>query len=186
MTKSESHLPHVFFIAALFSTFLTAASGAAAQGQEIVYSVDSWPRISTRADGKLTALSVSFGTQVPRAGPGAGGVATADDIVLTIPAGDAVALWWKDAVTRKSRVRVLIEFAVVGPKPAARAPFAVRLSDVIVNSVQVSKSRGDSGPGIAEVKLQAIAYEIFRSKQDATGAVNPGMQVNWNYAKNKE
>ena len=181
MTKCNSRL-----IAALFCTLLAVASGAAAQGQEVVYSVDSWPKISTRADGKLTALSVSLGTQVPSAGPGAGVVAKADDIVLTIPAGEAVALWWKDAVTRKSLVRVLIEFPVVGPKSASRAPFAVRLSDVIVNSVQVSKSRGDSGPGVVEVKLQAIAYEIFTSKQDATGAVKPGEQVNWNYAKNAQ
>lgn len=172
--------------AALFCILFAAASGVAAQGQEIVYSVDQWPKISTRNDAKLAALSVSLGTQSPRAGPRAAGAATADDVVLTIPVGEAVAQWWRAAVTQRHLAWVLIELPVVAPKPAARAPFAVRLSEVVVTSVQVSKPRGDSGPGVVEVKLQARAYEIFTSKQDATGAVKAGEGFGWDYAKNSQ
>lgn len=183
MTQSqEGNLPRDFSLAMLFCALLAAASGAAAQGQEIVYSVDQWPKMGTRVDGKLAALSFSFGTQLTT---GASGASTAQDAVLTIPAGEPVAEWWRAALPRRHLAFVLIEFPLAGQK-TPRAPFAVRLSDVVVTSVQLSKPRGDAGPGIAEVKLRAARFEVFTATQDPSGAFKPGPQFKWDFGRNSQ
>lgn len=172
-----------FCLAVLFGALLTAGSGAAAQTQEIVYSLsanDGWPK-STRADGKLTAVSFTFGAQLVGTTP-ATVKPEAQDVVLTIPVGEPVPLWLRAAVSGRHLNFVLIEFSPAGQK-APRAPFAVRLSDVMVTSVQVSKSRGDGGPGMADVKLKYRTFEVFTATQDAAGAMKPGAQYGWDFAK---
>ncbi|HYX63082.1 MAG TPA: hypothetical protein VE935_02555 [Burkholderiales bacterium] len=182
-----------FSLAALFCSSLAAASGAAAQSQEIVYSVSSgdWSTMSTRTDGKLTALSFSFGTQAPAdRGP------TVEDLVLEIPVGGATAAWWKAVVLKQAFASVLIEFAYLTrsgqkmpatgqPGPGQRAPFAVRLSNAVATSVHVSKPKGDSGPGIAEVRLRATTFEVFTATQEPTGAMKAGKQFGWDSAHGK-
>jgi len=186
MAKAEKdRLRRDSSLAVLFCALLAAASGALAQGQGIVYSVDQWPKMSTRVDGKLIALSFSFGTQVTGATAAQKTVA-AEDAVLTIPAGGPVAEWWRAALPQRHLAFVLIEFPLAVPKPAPRAPLAIRLSDVVVTSVQVSKPRGDTGPGIAEVKLNAARFEVFTATQDSTGAVKPGPQFGWDFRKNSQ
>lgn len=184
MIKSDG-LQRICFLTAVLCVWLAAAPGAVAQSQEIVYSVspnEAWPK-STRVDGKLTALSFSFATQWT----GTAGAAklAVQDAVLTIPAGEAVARWWKRSLERKHMQFVLIEFPLVGQKTGPRAPFAVRLSEVLVTSVQLSKQKGDAGPGIAEVKLNAAKFEIFTASQDATGAMKPSFGMTHDFKRNQ-
>lgn len=171
-----------FSVVALFCALLVAGSGAAAQGQEIVYSVSAgdWPKMGTRADGKLTALSFSFGTQASTdRGP------TMEDFVLEIPVGDAMGAWWKAALMRKAFVQVLVEFPARQQKSGQRAPFAVRLGNAVVTSVHASKPKGDAGPGIAEVRLQATRFEVYTATQDASGGMKEGLHFGWDAATRK-
>lgn len=162
---------------------LAAATHAAAQTQEILYSVsgDAWPK-STRADGKFTALSFTFGAQVPA---NLSVETSPQDPVLTIPVGEPVAPLLRELLNHKVLQTVLIEFPSASQRAEPRAPFAVRLSNVIVTSVQVSKVSRDGGPGIAEVKFRSTSLEVFTATQDATGAMKPGPQFGWDFARNK-
>ena len=170
MTRSdENGVPRAFFPAVLFCASLAAASGAAAQGQQIVYS-------TSNNDGKLSALSFSYGTHNVDAKTGSPLISastpstTIQDAVLTIPVGGPLALWWRAALARKHVATLLIEFPMIGQKGAV-APFAVRFYEVFVTSVHVSKPKGDAGPGIAEVKFHAARFEVFTASQAATGAM---------------
>jgi hypothetical protein len=185
MTKFEEQgFPGYFCLAALFWTLLTAASVAAAQAQEIVYTLspnDAWPK-SARADGKMPALSFAFGAQVVGTGP-ALPPPPAQDSVLTIPVGEPVALWLRAVMTRKFLSSMLVELPLATQRPDPRAPFAVRFTEVLVSSVQVVKSRGEVGPGVAEVKFKARRIEVFTATQDASGAMKPGYPFNWDFTK---
>jgi type VI secretion system (T6SS) effector Hcp len=182
MTKSEEHgFTRHLYLAVLFWAFLAAAS--AAQGQDILYSVSTnmpWPK-STRADGKLVALSFTLGAQMETQSARA----SAQDVVLTIPVGEPVAPLLRAVLTSKVLQSVLIEFPSASQRAEPRAPFAVRLSNVVVTSVQVSKTSREGGPGIAEVKFMATSWEVFTATQDATGAMKPGPQVGWDFTKQK-
>ena len=105
------------------------------------------------------------------------------DAVLTIPVGESVALWLKNATIGKAMNSVLIEFPIASQKAQARAPFAMRFTDVFVSSVQVLKQIGDTGPGVAEIKFKAVRMEVFTATQDVTGAMRVGPQFNWDFAK---
>jgi hypothetical protein len=172
----------------VFCALLAAASGAAAQKQEVVYSMtpnEAWPKMGTRVDGKLPAISFTFGTE--SAGAAGARTVAAQDAVLTIPAGEPAALWWRAALTMRHLAFVLIEFPLAVPKPPARAPFAIRLSDVVVTSVQLSKHSEDNrGSGTVEVKLRPARIEVFTATQDASGAVKPGPQFNWDFNKHSQ
>ena len=130
-------------------------------------------------DGKLPASSFSFAVQ--RVGTSASVRPSAQDAALVIPAGEHAALWMRAAVMGKHLNFVLIEFSPPGQKAAARAPFAIRLSEVLVNSVHVSASGG--GQGLAQVTLSASRIEIFTASQDATAAMKQGPQLNWDFKK---
>jgi hypothetical protein len=78
-----------------------------------------------------------------------------------------------------------VEFPSARVKPGGPAPFAARLSDVLVASVSLSKSGADGGPGVAEVKLNASRVELFTSIQDNTGAVRPGAKAGFDAKSGK-
>ena len=92
-------------LVAFSCALLAAAFCSAAQGQEIVYSVGTfstdkaWPKMSVRADGKLTALSFSFETQTPVDIPSTGKLDKPEgEGTLQIPVGDPALLWWQEAL----------------------------------------------------------------------------------------
>jgi type VI secretion system secreted protein Hcp len=170
-----------FRVVVLFLALLVA-SGAFAQ-QTIVFSVDGWPRLSTRSDGKVLANSFTWGVLAPAsaaAGAGGGaGKASVQDSVLAFPIGDAAVLFAQAAMRGQRLPVVLVEFASTSAKakPGGPAPFAARLSDVLVTAVNLSKSGSDGGPGVAEVKLNASRIELFVADQDNTGAMRPGAKA---------
>jgi hypothetical protein len=76
---------------------LPVASEAFAQ-QTVVFSVDGWPRLSTRQDGKIVANSFIWAVSAPApstssAGPSIPGKASVQDSVLVFPIGDAAVLF---------------------------------------------------------------------------------------------
>jgi type VI protein secretion system component Hcp len=199
MTKFENSFARHFPLAVVFLGLVTAASSPAAQAQEIVYLVSTrnvppggeevWPK-SSRPDGKLTALSFTFGAQnvaqIGAQSSGAGaGRATMQDSVLTIAVGEPVPLWLRHAVIGAPIDSLLIEFPIAAQKAQSRAPFAVRFTQAFVSSVQVVKRGGEAGLGVAEVRFKAARVEVFTATQDATtGAVRAGPQLNWDFVKN--
>jgi len=160
-----------------------AATGAALAQQTVLYKVDGWDRLSTRDDGKGVANSFQWvvttaGSPAPLGAGGAGqGKVNAGDASLQIPAGDAAVLFAQAAMRGQHLPAVLVEFALTKAVPNSAAPFAIRLSDVAVVSVQVSKSGQDNGPGAAEVRLSAQRVELFSGNPDRTGKVNPGRKA---------
>jgi len=147
---------------------------------DVVLSVDGWPKIGQRADGKIDAGSFSFSTQVPQASTS--GKSTIQEITLRVPLGDSAVLFMSNALEARALKTVLIEgFPHATAKPAARAPFAVRLSDVHVSSVRVDVDYGE-----ALVNLQASKIEVFTANQSATGAMQPGLQFGWDVRAGKK
>jgi type VI secretion system secreted protein Hcp len=167
---------------------LLAVSEAFAQ-QTILFSVGGWPRISTRDDGKANANAFTWGVSAPvsaAAGAGGGaGKASVQDSVLVFPIGDAAVLFAQAAMRGQRLPMVLVEFPSAKAKPGSAAPFAVRLSDVLVTSVSLSKSGADGGPGAAEVKLNASRIELFVTDQDNTGAPRPGAKAGYDVRSGK-
>lgn len=167
---------------------LLAANAAFAQ-QTVVFSVDGWPRMSTRDDGKIAALSFSWGVSAPvTAASGAGGGSgkpSIQDAVLVLPIGDAAILFALAALRGQHLPVVLVEFPLAKAKPGGAAPFAARLGEVMVTSVSLSKSANDGGPGVAEVKLNASRVELFSSHQDPTGAMRPGAKAGFDARSGK-
>jgi type VI protein secretion system component Hcp len=167
---------------------LPVASEAFAQ-QTVVFSVDGWPRLSTRQDGKVVANAFTWAVTAPAPStPGAGagaGKASVQDSVLAFPVGDAAVLFAQAAMRGQHLPAVLIEFPSAKAKPGGPAPFAARLTDVLVTSVNLSKSGADGGPGVAEVKLSASRVELFTSNQDPTGAMRPGAKAGFDVRSGK-
>jgi type VI protein secretion system component Hcp len=170
----------------LFCVSLATASGALALDYDayprydVVLSVDGWPKIGSRADGKIDAGSFSFLTQVPQASTS--GKSTVQGITLRVPLGDSAVLFMSEALEARALKTVLIEgFPHGAAKPAGRAPFAVRLSDVRVSSVKVDVDYGE-----ALVTLQASTIEVFTANQSATGAMQPGLRFGWDTRAGKK
>ena len=170
---------------------LLAVNQAFAQ-QTVVFSVDGWPRLSTRSDGKVVANSFIWGVSAPApstssAGPSIPGKASVQDSVLIFPIGDAAVLFAQAVLRGQHLPVVLVEFASTSAKanPGGPAPFAARLSDVLVTSVSLSKSGSDGGPGVAEVKLNASRIELFVADQDRTGAMRPGAKAGYDARSGK-
>jgi hypothetical protein len=174
---------HKLSLAVLFCTFLAAASDSPAQpdlAYEIVYSVDGWPKMSTRADGKLNAHSLALAAKPPQTAPT--GPVNVQPLTIVIPVGDPAALFMKHALEVRLLNNVLIEALPAGvPKPPARAPFAVRLTSVRVSSVEF----GVAARGTVSVQLQPSRIEIFTATQTPTGATQPGQQFGWDIMKGK-
>lgn len=159
--------------------------------QTVVFSVDGWPRLSTRDDGKMIANAFTWGVSAPApsaaGGGGQAGRASVQDSVLMFPIGDAAVLFAQAAMRGQRLQTVLVEFASTSAKakPGGPAPFAARLSDVLVTSVSLSKSGSDGGPGVAEVKLNASRIELFVTDQDRTGAIRPGAKAGYDVRSGK-
>jgi hypothetical protein len=158
--------------AALFCVLLVAAPGALAQDYlwyDVLFSVEGWPK-STRADGKLAANYFSLVAQ----GPQASAKSNVRNLELSLPLGDPAALFMKAALQGDSLKTILLEAFVHGvAKQPSPAPFAVRLTDVRVNSVQLNMG------GVAQVTLQATRVEVFTAHQSQTGAMQPGLRFFW-------
>jgi len=153
---------------------LAAATEVSAQ-QAVVYSVDGWPRMGTRADGKLEAEYFQFGVQQSApTGPGApAGRVNVQDGVLEVPIGAPVFQFMRAALLGERMKSVLIEFPMVKEGGKGPAPFAARLSEVVVTGVRLSKSGFVGGSGYAAVSLQAQKIEVFSAVQDPSGKVGP-------------
>lgn len=162
---------------------LAAAPGAIAQADmayEIVYAVDGWPKMSTRADGKLNAYSLMLAAKPPQTAPT--GAVNVQPLSMVVPVGDPAALFMKHALEGRLLNTMLIEALPAGvPKPPARAPFAVRLTSVRVSSVEF----GVAARGTVSVQLQPSRIEIFTATQGASGAMQPGQQFGWDIMKGK-
>ena len=174
--------------AALFCASLAAAPRATAQNTEIVYMVSgspdlqAWAKTSTRPDHKLAATSFSFDTQIPAVNRATGkGDRPTGEAILQLPMGDPALLWWQRGLSAPYIPVVLVEFASPQQKAGQRAPFAVRLLEVSLISVKLSKARGDGGLGIAEVTLRPAVVEVFSTAQDATGATKPSQDFSYNF-----
>jgi type VI protein secretion system component Hcp len=170
------------------SLALAAVTEAVAQ-QSVIFSVDGWPRIGTRQDGKIDASSFSWAVSAPApstlSGGAGSGKVSPQDSVLTFPISDAAVRFAHAAMRGERLPVVLVEFPSARAKPGGPAPFAARLSDVLVTSVSLSKSGNDSGPGAAEVKLNASRVELFTSIQDNTGAVRGGAKAGFDARSGK-
>lgn len=163
-------------LAALFCIFLAAPTGACAQDYgwfDVVFSVDQWPKMSTRVDGKLSAYWFSFLTQAP--------TGKAMNFELSLPLGEPAALFMRHSLEGRTLVHLLVEAFPYGTaKPPSRAPFAVRISNVVVKSVQLNMN------GTAMVKLEATKIEVFTASQAATGAMQPGQQFGFDLISGKK
>jgi len=165
---------------------LTLAGATEVSAQLIVvYSVDGWPRMGTRADGKLEAQTFSFGVQHPApAAPGAAaGRVNVNDFHMTIQDGDATHQFLRAALPGQPLKSVLIEHQLANATKGAPAPFAIRLLDVWVTSVQVG---GNSGPeGYASVSLQAGRIEFFNTVQGPSGKPGPVNRLGYDVRSGK-
>ncbi len=152
---------------------LTLAAATQVCAQTIVYSVDGWPRMGTRADGKLEAHTFSFSANRPApaaAGAPAGRVSVID-VHLAIQDVDATHQFLRAALPGQPLKSVLIENPLPNATKGAPAPFAIRLLDVLVTSIQGGVGYG-GGP-TTNVSLQAARIEFFNSVQGPSGKPGP-------------
>jgi len=168
---------------------LSAANTALAQ-QTVLYQVPGWDKLSLRDDNKGIANSFRWGvgsTGSPAMGSGGPGPVkvTVQDASLSIPVGDAALLFAQTALRGQRLQGILVEFSLTKGDSKGPAPFAFRLSDVLVTSVLFSKSGQDGGPGVAEVTLNAQKVELFSGTQDRTGRVEPGRKAGFDVRTNK-
>jgi|RhiMethySRZTD1v2_1073278.scaffolds.fasta_scaffold12939_6 hypothetical protein len=171
-------------LAALFCVSVTAARSAVAMSWDdypyfdVVFSVEGWPKAGPRVDGKIDAGRFAFRAQVPQ---GATGKAAVQNFVLLVPLGDPAMLFMKTALEGRVLKTMLVEaFPKGAAKPAPRAPFAARLSDVQVTSVDV-----DFEGGLTYVGLQPSRIEVFTAIQAPTGAMQPSQQFGWDIKAGK-
>jgi len=171
-------------LTALFCVAAAAAQSAAAMNWEdypyfdVVFSVEGWPKAGPRPDGKIDAGRFGFQAQVPQ---GATGKAAVQNFSLMVPLGDPAMLFMKTALEGRLLKTMLVEAFPRGvTKPAPRAPFAARLSEVRVTSVDV-----DFAGGFTYVALQPTKVEIFTAIQAPTGAMQPSQQFGWDIRANK-
>jgi type VI protein secretion system component Hcp len=162
---------------------LSAASGARAQN--VVYQVDGWPRMSTRADGKLEAWTFYMNVQhqaSAAAGAGGGaGRASVSPFTLLVPASEPLLYFIRASLRGEHLKTVLIETLRGGAaagKAGGPAPFAVRLTDVLVTQVELSQS-SYSGGGSVAVKLEAQMVEFFGSSQSPDGKISPASKAGY-------
>lgn len=167
-------------LAAFLCVSLAASSSALADRwyteHDIVFSVEGWPKMATRADGKLKADYFGFATQAPQAA--STGRATVQ-VYLGVPLGDPGTLFMKHALEGRVLKTILVEAFVKGEKPPPRAPFAVRLSDVRASDVSFAMG------GRTHVTLQASKIEVFTANQTATGTMQPSQQFGWDVRAGK-
>jgi hypothetical protein len=165
---------HKLFPAALLCAALALSPGAHALDwnaypyYDLVITVDGWPKMAPREDGKIDIGSFSVAAQ-------GGGKPAIQSIELRVPLGEPAALFLREALDGRTLKFVLVEGFAKGPtKPTGRAPFAIRLSDARVTAVHLEMGYGD-----ARVSLQAPKIEIFTATQAATGVMQPRQQYGW-------
>lgn len=152
-------------IAALFCVSFAAAPGAFAQSFDVVFSVEGWP------GKKFAAQSFSFATQAPQ--PSA--KSTVRNFELSMALGDSTRLFMQTALEGQSLKTMLFEaFPHGAARQVSPAPFAVRLSDVSVTTVQVNME------GTMQIKLQASMVEFLTATQQPTGVATFGSRFLWN------
>jgi type VI secretion system secreted protein Hcp len=177
-------------LAAFFCISLAAASEAAAQSrQNFVYTVEGWPKMAGRADGKGEMLAWGWGlsdesTPSATAKPTPGAGAKFHDLSMTTWLDDRVVLFMRHSLEGRPLKTVLIELFPASAKPAPRAPFAIRLSDVRVTGVTTGGSAGEDRL-TANVRLSASKVEIYTAHQTATGTTQPGQQLGWDIKAGK-
>jgi type VI protein secretion system component Hcp len=146
---------------------LAAANTALAQ-QVIVFSVEGWNLGKVAASSFQWAVTAPAPAAMGSAGGGGAGKVSVQDSVLQIPIGDAAVQFAQTAMRGGHLRSVLVEFPLARGPQGGPAPFAIRLTEVLVTSVGLSKS-GDGGSGVAEIKLNAARVELFSSQQDSKG-----------------
>jgi hypothetical protein len=169
---------------------LAAASGVYAQ-QTVVYQVDGWPRMSTRADGKLEAWTFYMNVQhQASAAAGAGGGAgrpTIAPFTLLVPATEPLLYFIRASLRGERLTSVLIETlrgGAAGKAGGSPAPFAVRLHDVFVTQVELSQS-SYAGGGSVSVKLEAQMVEFFGSSMTPEGKISPASKAGYDARSGK-
>ena len=167
------------FRAVLLFLAVEAANVAVAQ-QSVTFSLDGGAT-------KIIANAFTWGiaTQAPTAATGGAFNPTLQDSQLQLPIGDAAVLFAQDAMRVKVLPMVLVEFPLARAKPGGPAPFAARLSNVVVTSVTLSKSGTDGGPGVADVKLRASKVELFITNQAPDGSMRPGTKAGFDASTGK-
>lgn len=175
---------HRVSLVVTFCALLAAASGAAAQAlSAAVYTVEGWPRLGTRADGKLEMEGFRF--DVPQTtAPGSTTRANAQRVSMWIPAGDAAVRFASAALHGEVLKSVLVEVFATQAKATPPAPFAVRLLEVRVTSVGFGAHRDGFAKAYADVTLQAGKLEIFSASQTPTGAMKAGPATGFDYKAN--
>ena len=165
---------------------LAAASGVYAQ-QTVVYQVDGWPRMSTRADGKLEAWTFYMNVQrQAAAGGGGAGRPTIAPFTLFVPASEPLLYFIRASLRGEHLKTVLIETlrgGAAGKAGGSPAPFAVRLNDVVVTQVELSQS--SAGGGSVAVKLEAQMVEFFGSSTAPDGRISPASKAGYDARSGK-
>ncbi len=167
---------------------LAAATGVCAQ-QTVVYQVEGWPRMSTREDGKLEAWAFFMNVQHPASAAAGGGGAGRPSIApftLYVPASEPLLYFIRASLRGEHLKTVLIESLRAGAaaKAGGPAPFAVRLTDVLVTHVELGQS-SNAGGGSVSVTLEAPRVEFFGSSMSATGKVGPASRVGYDARSGK-
>ena len=169
-------------------TILAAASGVYAQ--TVVYQVDGWPRMSTRADGKLEAWTFYMNVQHQASGAAGGGGAgrpTIAPFTLLVPATEPLLYFIRASLRGEHLKTVLIETlrtGAAGKAGGSPAPFAVRLNDVVVTQVELSQS-SYAGGGSVSVKLEAQMVEFFGSSTAPDGRISPASKAGYDMRSGK-
>jgi type VI protein secretion system component Hcp len=175
--------------AAACCLILAAASAVYAQ-QTVVYQVDGWPRMSTRADGKLEASAFYMNVQhqaSAAAGGGGAGRPTVAPFTLLVPATEPLLYFIRTSLRGEHLRSVLIETqrgGAAGKAGGSPAPFAVRLNDVLVTQVELSQS-SYSGGGSVAVKLEAQMVEFFGSSMTPDGKISPASKAGYDARSGK-
>ena len=169
---------------------LILAAACGVHAQTVVYQVDGWPRMSTRADGKLEAWTFYMNVQhqaSAAAGGGGAGRPTIAPFTLLVPATEPL-LYFIRASLRGERLKmVLIETlraGAAGKAGGSPAPFAVRLTDVLVTQVELSQSSYAGGGSVA-VKLESQMVEFFGSSMTPDGKISPASKAGYDARSGK-
>jgi type VI protein secretion system component Hcp len=167
----------------VFMLLALAAANTVLAQQVIVFSVEGWNLGKGAANSFQWAVTAPAPAAMGSGGGGAGKVSVQDSVLL-IPIGDAAVHFAQTAMRGEHLRSVLVEFPLTRGPQGGPAPFAIRLTDVLVTSVGLSKS-GDSGPGAAEIKLNAARVELFSSRQDSKGQAAASSKAGFDTKANK-
>lgn len=173
------------FRAVFLCASLLATNGALAQ-TVVQFGIEGL-RLGDRQDGMAQASSFNMGfvdntaTVQSTTASGAAsrsvvpGQRAAQDVVLTLPTGNATVMLSRAVMGATIYPRATIQIVQANTKNPPI--FQVQLFDVLVTSVVMGKSGNDGGPGFTEIKLRASRYEMFNNNQDPRGVMSPGAKA---------